>query len=135
MTSLKPRRKNILNIDSSNLNNFDLNSSSISDVASTIEPKNKSYEYDIDLNDLRSKLAESSLGKKPNKTKKSKSKKKEKEIDENETAPSGNDEANAGISNTTATPQEHISTTEDNIISVKKPKKTKKKNKAIILED
>jgi hypothetical protein len=135
VTSLKPRKKNILNIDSSNLNNFDLNSSSISDVASTIEPKNKSYEYDIDLNDLRSKLAESSLGKKPKKTKKSKSKKKEKEIDENETAPSANDEAKAGISNTTATPQEHISTTEDNIISVKKPKKTKKKNKAIILED
>lgn len=135
VTSLKPRKKNILNIHSSNLNNFDLNSSSISDVTSTIEPKNKSYEYDIDLNDLRSKLAESSLGKKPKKTKKSKSKKKEKEIDENETAPTGNDEANAGISNTTATPREHLSTTEDNIISVKKPKKTKKKSKAIILED
>lgn len=131
----KPRKKNILNIDSSNLNNFDLNSSSISDTASTIEPKNKSYEYDIDLNDLRSKLAESSLGKKPKKSKKSKSKKKEKEVDENKTALSVNDEANAGISNITATPQEHLSTTEDNIISVNKPKKTKKKSKAIILEE
>ena len=75
-----------------------MNSSSISDVASTIEPKNKSYEYDIDLNDLRSKLAESSLGKKPKKLRKVNQKKKEKEIDENETAPSANDEAKAGIS-------------------------------------
>ncbi|CUM50586.1 uncharacterized protein AC631_03972 [Debaryomyces fabryi] len=125
----KPRKKNVLNIDSSNLNNFDLNSSSISDTASTIEPKNKPYEYDIDLDDLRTKLAESSIGKKPKKSKKSKSKKKEK--DGGDKKITNEDASNAG--NSTAA-QEHPSTTEDNIISVKRPKKTKKKNKAIILE-
>jgi len=131
----KPRKKNILNIDSSNLNNFDLNSSSLSDTASAIEPKNKPYEYDIDLDDLRNKLAESSLSKKPkkskkNKSKKNKSKKKEKDGDENKLT----DKDESHVGDFVAKLQDPHSTTEDNIISVKKPKKTKKKNKAIILD-
>lgn len=51
----KPKKKNVLKIDSSNLDNFDLNSSSISDNVSTFD---NPAEYDIDLEALRKKLAD-----------------------------------------------------------------------------
>ncbi|ABN66221.2 clathrin assembly complex AP-3 adaptin component, partial [Scheffersomyces stipitis CBS 6054] len=70
----KKKKSNFM-IDSSNLDNFDLTSSAMSESVSGLD---KDYEYNIDLDELRKKLASSSLKDKEKKEKKEKKKKKKK---------------------------------------------------------
>lgn len=127
-SEIKPKRKrNVLNIDSSNLNNFDLNTS-VSDTASPSEIKTKNYEYDIDLDALRSKLAESSLTETPKNSKKGKSKHKEKEGKKLKALESSHGDLGKDDD------KKETSMSGDKVITVKKPKKSKKKNKAVILD-
>ncbi|KAK6455184.1 adaptin N terminal region-domain-containing protein [Scheffersomyces xylosifermentans] len=130
------KRSNVLKIDSSNLDNFDLNSTALSDSASGLD---KDYEYDIDLDELRKKLAESSQKemvkkekkdkkKKSTSTKKSSSKEKASEEGTKTTKPSVlESEPNLEASKSPTT-----TTVETNVITIKKPKKSKKKKAAII---
>ncbi|RCK64349.1 AP-3 complex subunit delta [Candida viswanathii] len=73
-STVKPRKKsgkkNVLKIDSSNLDNFDLN------VNDTETPGNNDQEYEIDLEALRERLNQASLEEPAEKKKKKKSKKK-----------------------------------------------------------
>ncbi|RCK57718.1 AP-3 complex subunit delta [Candida viswanathii] len=73
-STVKPKKKsgkkNVLKIDSSNLDNFDLN------VNDTETPGNNDQEYEIDLEALRERLNQASLEEPPEKKKKKKSKKK-----------------------------------------------------------
>ncbi|EGW31504.1 uncharacterized protein SPAPADRAFT_67558 [Spathaspora passalidarum NRRL Y-27907] len=109
-SSKKPKKKkNALKIDSSNLDNFNLSSSDVLDVS------NKN-EYEIDLESYRNKLAEAAQEEKPKKKKKSKTKK----IIETEAEVESVHSTRSG----TGSPD---------VITVK-PKKTKKKTKAVILE-
>ncbi|ODV78438.1 Adaptor protein complex AP-3 delta subunit [Suhomyces tanzawaensis NRRL Y-17324] len=111
--TISKKKKNAFKIDSSNLDNFDISAS----VAPEETGAGKEFEYEIDLDELRKKLADSSIEKKPKKSKKEKSKKEgssKKEKSKSKTT------KNLGAPGTT-------------IVAVKKPKKTKKK-KAVIIE-
>ena len=148
--SSKPKKKkNLLKIDSSNLDNFDL-ISGISETGSGNEP----YEYDVDLDELRNKLAESSVrDKDPMKKKKKKKdigdnksddktdkKKKSKKTktngsEEPSSAPNGAeslDAASKPIEELSNTNTESKDSENPNVIAIKKPKTKKKKAKAII---
>ncbi|KAG7663224.1 apl5 [[Candida] subhashii] len=119
------KKKNVIKIDSSNLDNFDLTSSEVAELNS----KND-HEYEIDLDALRQSLAKSSIDEKDEKkkkkkkstTKKSKSKK---EVTESAKASEGENQhgSEQQVSEQSPTP----------IITVK-PKKKTKKSKAIILD-
>ncbi|KAK6200392.1 adaptin N terminal region-domain-containing protein [Scheffersomyces amazonensis] len=126
----KKSKRNILKIDSSNLDNFDLNSVATPDDSSL--SNNKGYEYDIDLEELRKQLAESAI-KKTEKEEKKKKKKKEKEK-EKKTVPTKTSSCNH-----TDLKLEHDSdligpSNDNSIVTVVKSKKSKKKSKAAIIE-
>lgn len=131
----KKKKSNFM-IDSSNLDNFDLTSSAMSESVSGLD---KDYEYNIDLDELRKKLALSSLKDKEKKEKKEKKKKKKKSSASNvekikdekiiqqpvvdipkESLKESSPGAAVSIASNT------------NVITVKKPKK--KKGKAMIIE-
>jgi AP-3 complex subunit delta-1 len=136
-----PKRRNILQIDSSNLDNFDLNSSTVSDQASATADKD--FEYNIDLDELRKKLAESSVqGETKKKKKKSKSKSGDKESKrkkENGTEEQTKTEKRklktqgADLDKIIPTNNETSELPEHTVITVLKPKK-KKKSKAVIID-
>lgn len=151
----KPKKKkNVLKIDSSNLDNFDLNTEA-SDTNS------KDFEYDIDLNELRKKLAKDSepKGEKKKKSKdSSKKSKKPKSIKSKKSSGQGvtviPDESvpvkSPSESITRKTPDESLEATKTPSESIKSTKtagkeaspvpipikntKTKKKTKAVIQE-
>lgn len=140
---IKPKKKkNMLKIDSSNLDNFDLNTE-ISDTNST-----KDFEYDVDLSALRTKLA--SQNEPSNGEKKKKKVKSSKSKDSKEKSKSGSkkkkvdskvDEAPAPapVSEsvpTKETPQSKEPSKDDSPapIAIKNTKGKKKKTKAIIQE-
>lgn len=130
----KPKKKNAIRIDSSNLDNFDLQS-----PQPTNENTKDGYEYNIDLSELRSKLETSTLeSKKKKKSKKKengeKPKKKKKLV--SETVEPESVEDNDGVISKNADidfASEGTPVEESEVISVKKTSK-KKKKKAVIVE-
>ncbi|KAI5960447.1 apl5 [Candida pseudojiufengensis] len=106
---IKPKSKNSFKIDSSNLDNFDFD-------ASTVESSPSSQEYNIDLDALREKLVKSTL------TTERKKKSKVDDLKTNEKAQK-QDTNESNSNNSKVAP----------IVTVK-PKKKKNKKKAVIIE-
>lgn len=122
------RKKNLLAIDSSNLDNFDLNSPYMDDGSR--DQGDKDFEYNIDLEELRQKLASDATTlekKKKSKSSKAKgekeNKKKKKAVEHTEEAPSSEP--------TTVNVERTANSAEPVVLA---PKKKKKKAKAVILE-
>lgn len=130
----KKKKKNTLRIDSSNLDNFDLNTPLSDEHQGKNDVASSSYDYDIDLNELRSKLENSSIKPKKKKLKKSikdedgkkKSSKKPKVKDGETQLDSVPPVALEGETEKSGSP-------ESDVIAVKKTSK-KKKKKAVIID-
>lgn len=123
-TEKKPK-KNVLRIDSSNLDNFDINSSNPSEI----DTESKGYEYDIDLAEIRNKLAKASLKDKKTKkkTKKSKDKEGKSVVDKDMTKNKAD-----GVSDVSP-PEQGIEYPEESAVK-EITKLKKKKKKAVIIE-
>ncbi|ODV66821.1 Adaptor protein complex AP-3 delta subunit [Hyphopichia burtonii NRRL Y-1933] len=115
----KKKKKNTLKIDSSNLDNFDIKSESVS-----VEPSGKEYEYDVDLDAIRQQLVQE----KAKKTSK-KSKKKEGDEKPKKKSPKKKTEEVPTEGSSDKVPTEG---SPDKVINVKPKKKIKKKAAKIL---
>ncbi|KAK6462223.1 adaptin N terminal region-domain-containing protein [Scheffersomyces coipomensis] len=131
------KKRNALKIDSSNLDNFDLESSSLAEDDSTFNGKD--FEYNIDLEELRKNLAEASKKAKEKEEKKKKMKKKlssSKESTSKTKSKTKTESSDVGHFPTAddIVVDSNLPESDNKVVTVVKSKKTKKKAKAAIIE-